>query len=627
MRRFVVPGIPFVVSFALSLWTAGSSVYWQDSGYFLVAIRELGVLYPPGFPLYILLCKAWTVALWFLDFTYAVHLFSATCAAIAAGTIAVAARDLLRTKGPIFHTAQEEGPLAEWVGVAVGCLAASGYTFWASAILAKGYAFYFMMLSLLLWRMIRADESGKPRDFTIVAVLIGLSWQAHPSAVNLGLALVLFVAFHRGVVGWKGIAWRTGLAAVCALGFIHALPWMASRGSAVQFGQPQGWSGFWEYATGSRFTTIPGAFGVDGTRVASVFKYFWEEFLVVGIVLVAAGAYRLWGENRRLLFGIAAWVVPVLVVTTLFKLEGQHDFWMVAAWIPLWLLAAGGLSLVGKGREIAVVVALIGVVWAVVANRKDLDQRDYDVCEQFGKYYLRALPDAAELNATSDDVYGACVYLQRIGGLRRDVTLYSGIHNSFRSYGIDSAVFYEKVHSPNDSFMPDGPLWRRRNAPPAKWVEGMTAEELPKLFRRPRGQQVARTETEVRVHPEPYEARFLRVLLLTRKTKADELARKGDLAEAERLYGTIFTLDPGMKEEPSLLLTYAVLEIGLKKYDAAGEHLRQALASGLAGEPQARAYYFLAALSGDKPEAAEWKSKALSHPALAPELRAKLEGR
>src|ERR1051326_744808 len=158
MRRRLLPAIPFVLSFALSLSTAGSHCYWQDSGFFLVAVKELGILYPPGFVVYELLCKAWTFALWFGDFPYAVRLVSSMCAALAAGTIAVATRDLLRTKGPIFRTVQEEGPIAEWIGVSNGCLAASGYTFWAAAILAKVYAFYYLVLTLLIWRMIRADE-------------------------------------------------------------------------------------------------------------------------------------------------------------------------------------------------------------------------------------------------------------------------------------------------------------------------------------------------------------------------------------------------------------------------------------------------------------------------------------
>src|SRR6185295_2990219 len=246
-----------------------------------------------------------------------------------------------------------------------------------------------------------------------------------------------------------------------------------------------------------------------------VFKYFWEEFLVIGIVLVGAGAYRLWRENRRLLIGLAAWVVPVLVVTVLFKLEGQHDFWMVAAWIPLWLLAAAGLSLVGKGRELAVIVALIGVVWAVVANRKDLDQRDYVLAEQFGKYYFRALPYRPSLSTSSDDLYGACVYLQRIQGFRTDVDLHSPfVSVTYTGSDHDPLdAFYEHVPLGEVKVVPDGPLLRWQSGTPAKWSEPVPAEEFSKLFRRARGQQVERTEAEVRVRPEPYEMRFLRVLL------------------------------------------------------------------------------------------------------------------
>jgi len=630
MKRFVVPGIPFLLSFGLSLSTAGSHLYWQDSGLFLVAVKELSVLYPPGFALYVLLCKAWTLMLWWVDFTYAVHLFSATCAAIAAGTLAVAARDLLRSKGPLFHTVEEEGPRAEWIGVCIGCLAASGYTFWAAAILAKVYAFYYLILALLIWRMIRADATGKPRDFTWVAALIGLAWQAHPSATNAGLALLLFAAFHRRVVGWQGLLWRSGLAAVCALGPIHLLPLLYDReGQRLLLGDPTGWKGFWDYATGSRFTGIPGVFGLDGSRVASAGRYFWEEFLGVGIVLVGAGVWRLWQRNRRLLVGVALWILPVLVVTVLFKIEGQHDFWMVAAWIPLWLVGAVGLSSVGKRREVAVVLALVGVAWAGIVNRKDLDQRDYTLAESLGDYYLRSLPTHAIFCTASDDAYGALLYLQVVRGQASELELYSPFVRLAYSGGANAAVHFEKPPYPGDEnpLQADGPLFRSGESNGARWVEPIPAEQLPALFRRARGQFVERTRTEVRVHPEPYEMRLLRVLLLARKSRADELAKKGDLEEAARLYETILALDPPMKEEPTLLFPLAVLEVGLQRFDRAEERFKRALAAGLTGEKQARAWYFLAALTGNKPQGAEWKAKALASPDLAPELRAKLEGR
>src|SRR3954465_7475848 len=103
MRPFGGPLRPLPGPLLLSACTVGGRVGWQDSGFFLAAVKDLGVLYPPGFVLYLVLCKTWTLLLGFVDFTLAVPLFSPVCAAGAAAAIAVAARELLRSQGPLFR--------------------------------------------------------------------------------------------------------------------------------------------------------------------------------------------------------------------------------------------------------------------------------------------------------------------------------------------------------------------------------------------------------------------------------------------------------------------------------------------------------------------------------------------
>ena len=51
--------------------------------------------------------------------------------------------------------------------------------------------------------------------------------------------------------------------------------------------------------------------------------------------------------NRRLLLGLATWVVPQLGVTVLFKLEGQHDHWFVASWLKRAASSSGSTLSVG----------------------------------------------------------------------------------------------------------------------------------------------------------------------------------------------------------------------------------------------------------------------------------------
>lgn len=386
-------GIPFFLSALLSASTVGTGVYWQDSGVFLAAVKELGILYPPGFVLYLLLCKAWTLLLFFVDFTLAVHLFSAACAALAAGVLGVTGRDLLLSEGSIFRL-KKEGPesMAEWSGAVAGCLAASGYTFWFAGIYAKGYSFFYMVLSLLLYWMVRADGSRKPRDFTVVAVLIGLSWQAHPSAALLGIAMATFVFHHRSVVGWKGILWRTLLAAGCALGPALLLPVLAWREPRVAFGNPSDMAEFVDYLWGRRFVSTTGVFGFDGLRWARMSEYFWEETLGIGVLAMGLGLCHLAGGHWKLLAGIAAWTVPMAAGTNLFKMEGQQDHWLVAAWLPLFLAGAVGLRQAGLlarrwGGFVIAGIGAGGVAWAVALNAPSLNLRDYRLPE----IYLRCL--------------------------------------------------------------------------------------------------------------------------------------------------------------------------------------------------------------------------------------------
>jgi tetratricopeptide (TPR) repeat protein len=479
--------------------------------------------------------------------------------------------------------------------------------------------------------MIRADEDQKPRDFTIVAALIGLAWQAHPSATLAGVALLLFVWFHRKVVGGKGIAWRVGLAALCAIGPIHLLPLFKHSNSALRFGDPGTLEGFAEYITGSRFTTLPNVWGLEGSRVASVGRYFWEEFLGIGALLVALGLFRLWRVNRRLLIGVAAWLLPVIVITVLFKLEGQHDFWMVAAWIPLWLVAGVGLTLVPKLRP---AVAAAGILWAVIANRSDLDQRNYTLAETFGEAYLKSVYSDGNLELVSDDAQSTVLYLQRIRKVSPEVELYGPIIHIPRTVGSTFSMsedwYYEKPPPPEPpgGFWASGPTLLTRKPSdksiPA-WKEPIAAEEVPKLYRRARGQYLDSSRATVR--PEPYEKRLLRMLLLARKNLADQKAREGNHIPAMQLYESILALDPWMNEEPTAVYPLAVIYVGAARYDKAEETFKKVLGLDLEPAKRAEAYYFLAALCGARPEAAEWKTKALASPDLPAPLRAKLEGR
>jgi hypothetical protein len=630
LKRALVPAVPVLASLALSLSTIGNQVYWQDSGLFLAAVKDLGVLYPPGFVLYVVLCKAWTLLFFFLDFTLAAHLFSAACVAAAAGMLALATRDLLLSRGSLFRAVASPDPdLAGWAGMAAGAMAAGGYTFWFTGLYAKGYALYYLVLAALLWRMIRADDSGKPRDFTIVAVLIGLAWTAHPSSVCLAPALILFVIHHRATLGGREIARRAGIAAAVALApSLLILPLLTLREPATALGDPRSLRELLEYAFGLRFMGRRGAFGVEPERIASFGVFLWEDFLAVGLSLLTLGLASLAGANRRLLLGVLLWLLPYAATAILFKVEGQHDCWLVAAWLPLQLMVGLGLyhltaRLPAPARPAAAgAAAILSLALAVRANHRDLDFRTYNFATIYGRVHLQNLDPGAILVLNSDDALSICGYLQRVKEERTDVALvaqsflglsfvgegdwydarllkshpflktpdYAAARNRLtgvRPLAAHLAAFLEAnaggghpiftqtklplaLLPPGTVQVPAGALWKL--APRGQdqvdlryWSFAMSPEDVQGRIRRERGLKLTRNAEGLRAQAEAYETRLLDVLLKGQYALADVCLDTNRPVEAVRLLEGVRAMDPDYDANPAFMYSLG------RAYQAVGD--------------------------------------------------------
>jgi hypothetical protein len=674
LKRAHVAAIPFLASLGLSLSTVGSNVYWQDSGVFLSAVKDAGILYPPGFVFYVVACKIWTLTFSFLDFTLAVHLFSAACVAGACSLLALATREMLRTRGPVFRTGEpDESPMGDACAAAAGCLAAGGFTFWFTGIYAKGYALYYLVLASLLLALVLADGDRTPRAFRRLAVLIGLAWAAHPSSACLAPALLLFVARHRHAIRGREWARGAGIAAGVALGpSLIVLPILAALGPVTALGDPRSFPELLDYALGLRFMGRPGAFGVDPDRMATFGLFLWEEFLGVGLGLLAAGMVSLVGVNGGLLAGILAWSLPYSLLALLFKVEGQHDCWFVAAWLPFHLLVGLGLRrvaiLVPPPSRWAVVAVLpaAGLAWAVAANRADLDQRTYTLAEAYGRILLDPVDRDAIVVLNGDDALAITGYLQRVKGRRPDVVLvalpflgqglvggrdwydekllrerpflgrpdYAGARGAFpgaRPLACHLAAF---LHA---NARRGRELFTQASLPPAMLPSGMTLIPAGALWKlvpiegqrlefkywqfpvdlpdvqhrlgRKRGLELSKRGDQLVVRQEAYEERLVDLLLRARHGLGDLLVKAGKGKEALAVLVDVGKVDPAYLEQSMFLLSLGRAFAATGQDRRAGELLREALALGLPPGPQGWALFTLGELASGRGDAQEAEAR------------------
>jgi len=553
LRRWGVPLAPFLFSLALSLQTAGGTVFWQDSGYYLTAIHELSVPASHGFVFYLLLAKAWTLVVApVVGFTIAVHFFSAFCSALAAMVIALAARDALRKLWP-------DGP-ADAPALAAAMLTAGGYSYWNASTLAKPYALYYLTLAVLLWIMVRAE---KKRDFLLMGAVLGFAGAAHPSAAMLVPGMLAYAWARRDKVrelGAAGCAGVVGIAAAAAfLPSFLALPILAARESVLSMGDPRTPGQVWAHLRGANYTDFKGAWGLDLARAVLAAKFVWEEFLGIGLAILGLGLWRFWTERRAALGLIAAWAAPMLLLPLVFVGEGMFDQWFVTAYLPLAFVTAAGFAWILQRVRVAFPAALAtAVAWMILANYRDLNYRGYDLAKLYGELLIQPLPKDAIYVANTDDGAVIPMYLQRVQDVRKDVKI---VHGEFvgldwydrrleRDYGVKPAQLQELLGkvSPqlltvtaiaNANVAPGKPVFSERPPDPrglrpglsqsaagVLWKTSVDAEAAPDLTvprvdpfaiarqrRRARGIFMRHTAKGMVAMFEPYENRLIGLLV------------------------------------------------------------------------------------------------------------------
>lgn len=608
MRPFLVPAVPAAFSLLLSSLTVGTTVFWQDSGYYLTAVHEMSVLYPHGFILYQALCKGWTVvAAPIFGFALSVHLFSSICAAAGASFGALAARDFLRKVEP--------GKPSELQAILAGCVLSAGYCYGHAAIIAKCYSLLTALLAALLWLAVRAERKG---EYLALGAVLGSSWAAHPSAGLLLPAVIVFAWARRDRIREWGWGFTAAVAAVAvAAAFLPSLllPALAARESIADFGNPRTAWEIAEYVSGHRFTGQKGAFAVEGWRWLSGARYAWEEYLGGGVLLLAAGSIRLCRSNPRMLAMIASWVLPVTIVTLLFTAEGQFDQWLVAAFVPMSLLVALGFSWAAeRGRLGLGASAAVTLGWLLAVNLPLLHQRGYDWAEQYGRLLLKNLDANSVVLFSRDDPVAIGRYLQIVKGERPDVTIVNSSmlgqewhdrrilskkglrippYGRMRSRMADAPwelaamtafvnenggrgqpLFLdlrpeERFLRPDLVIVPAGMLWKVASRSEAGsdlkyWDYPVEPEAIPRDRRRARGHWSYVTSEGVRMRPEPYEDRLFLPLLWSKARLADALL-PSDPARALALYDRVFAAYPDAAQEARLLYHRAVALYSLER--------------------------------------------------------------
>ncbi|CUS02558.2 conserved membrane protein of unknown function [Candidatus Promineifilum breve] len=239
-----------LVTLGVYLLTLAPDLSWAnaatDGGELITAAVTLGIPHPPGYPLYVILGKVFsllpvgTVALRF-------NLLSAVCGALAVGVLVLAIG--------AYHRGRVRPPVA----VAAALLFGFAPLVWSQAIVTEVYTLNLLLLAVFLLAWSRAGASGWSGFW------LGLAITTHLTSLLMLPALLVGHRRSRAVVGLTVAGLALGLTPLLLL------PLLARGDSPVVWGQPTDLAGWWWLVSGRLYAANVQP-ALDGERLLSLLR-------------------------------------------------------------------------------------------------------------------------------------------------------------------------------------------------------------------------------------------------------------------------------------------------------------------------------------------------------------------
>ena len=394
-----------VCAFLLYWLTMPRDLTWQsfsgDGGELITAAITLGIPHPPGYPTYVILGNLWS-NLPIEPAAYRFHLFSAFCAAWAAGLVTATAKTRL---------SKNEGNRSTLLAIVPGLLFAFSSLIWQQAVVAEVYTLNLLLVAAFLWALL-----GE-RPFLPTGLLLGLSVTTHlTSLFLLPLAFLLVPA-----KGWGKLVVGMAMGVTPYL----LLPLLANQNSPVIWGDPTTLKGWWWLVSGEIYQ--PNQFSLPSDQI-------WPRLSDwVGIFL---------GQLGFVGWGLLVWYGRSLQQKKWLGLVGTAVFYLVYAYfyntqdaiiltLPAWLILSLCLTvaLPQTGRWViilpglAVLLHLLGQTGANIHNVRD----------QAEAIMHGAPPDAILMTAGDPDIF-TLWYFHHIEENREDIILVDNLLFAFDWY-------------------------------------------------------------------------------------------------------------------------------------------------------------------------------------------------
>ncbi|MEQ8186995.1 MAG: DUF2723 domain-containing protein [Candidatus Eremiobacterota bacterium] len=432
-RRILFIISSFLIPFGSYIIFLCPSIAGGDSAELVTACAVTGIPHPPGYPLYTLLGKIFTL-LPFCSIAWRVNLLSAFSSALCCMFIYLSLEIL--TGNPVSSLC---GSL---------CLAFSRY-FWHYSEVSEVFPLNNMFVSLLIYILIVWRENlNNNRYIYLTGFVFGLSMTNHHTAILFVPAIIFFLIYNKNIFKKKillfsAIAFLAGL-----IPYIY-LPLAAMREPPLNWNNPVNVKNFKSLVFRENYgsmSLIPEKFLKEHNlkapplykKLSAYTVSFYYQFRTTGILLAIAGFIYLLVTDLPLNIFLCTGIfftgfffisianmpfeIPLLVgVLQRFYIMSAVIFSFYTGFGVKFLLNFFGKFSARWNVIISVIIVFLCFSVPFISNMDEADFRNNYLASDYGKNILSPLPYNSILFVKGDLPSMTIDYLQMAEGFRRDI--------------------------------------------------------------------------------------------------------------------------------------------------------------------------------------------------------------
>lgn len=433
-----------LVNFFVYLLTLSPSIFVGDSGELITAAYVLGVPHPPGYPMFCVIGKIFTVLLPFADIAYRTNLMQAFFATASVFILFFILKEIFKEKNNIFYAVISAG---------VSLMFGFSQVFWSQAIISEVYilnAFFILLILFIFTKTVLSGKTGSKPVF-LSFYIWALSLSNHHSAVFLFPVFLYYLWKLFISKKYESFYFLTALFALGLLFYIY-LPMRALASPTMNWGDPSTLRDLIrtirraEY--GSPISPSTRTFSLFLSQSASYFSILFRQFTPFLIVFSLPGIYYLFRHNKTML----AVFLLIFISTSFgwiwilnFTLTAEQAYLIEVFYIPSFIIAAVfigcGLKLIidlarRSYAKTALPVALsaVCVFLPLKSNYETNDLSDNYITYCYGADLLDSAEKGGVLFIAGDNETFPAGYVKKVEDYRPDLSVYDDIGAVF--YGI-----------------------------------------------------------------------------------------------------------------------------------------------------------------------------------------------